>query len=175
MSSDVHEEQQVEPVTTPGHSIFCEYNTYYMYTDYISVYYFLVPKYLKYQYLQMATKFANILERFVIQIFKEREKLKNVKMSLVGISPSNKKEIIEVDDETDLIQVLRNYCSLSKFQILTSLAEDMNMAGITEELNQFEEKRKELYKEILAKDFAKSAVEYCSKTGSREVRLIFVV
>ena len=117
----------------------------------------------------MATEFANILKRFAIQVFKEKEKLKDVQMSLVGISPSNKKEINAVDDETDLIQVLRDYCSLSKLQILISLAKDLKMADITEELNQFEEKRKELYTDILAKDFAKSAIEYCGKINSREV------
>ena len=117
----------------------------------------------------MTTEFANILKRFVIQVFKEREKLKDVQISLVGISPKNKKEIDEVDNETGLTLVLRNYCSLSKFQILISLAEDMNMADITEELNEFEKKREKLYKEILAKDFARSAIEYCGTTGSREV------
>ena len=130
---------------------------------------FIVPPSLEDEYLRMTTEFANILKRFVIQIFKEKEKLKDVKMSLVGISPSNKKEINAVDDETDLIQVLRDYCSLSTIQILTGLAEDMKMADITEELNEFEEKRKELYKEILAKDFAKSAIEYCGTINSREV------
>ena len=117
----------------------------------------------------MTTKFANILKRFVIQIFKEKEKLKDVQMSLVGISPSNKKEINAVDDETDLIQVLRDYCSLWKIQILTGLAEDMKMADITEELNEFEKKRDKLYKEILAKDFARSAIKYCGTINSREV------
>uniref|UniRef100_A0A1X7SKR9 Uncharacterized protein n=1 Tax=Amphimedon queenslandica TaxID=400682 RepID=A0A1X7SKR9_AMPQE len=117
----------------------------------------------------MTTEFANILKRFVIQIFKERENLKGVKMSLVGIRPSRRKEIVEIDDETELIQVLRNYCSLRKFPILTSLARDMKMTDITEELNQFEKKRKEFYSDILAKDFAKSAIEYCGTTGSREV------
>ena len=132
----------------------------------------LVPLSLEDKYLRMTTKFANILKRFVIQTFKEKEKLKDVQMSLVGISPSNKKEINEVHDETDLIQVLQDCCSLSKLQILISLAEDLKMADITEELNEFEEKREELYKEILAKDFARSAIEYCRTAGSREVRLI---
>ena len=135
----------------------------------------LVPQFLEDKYLRMATEFATILKRFARQVFKEKEKLKDVKMSLVGIMPSRRKEINAVDDETDLIQVLRDYCSLSKFQILTNLAEDLKMADITEELNQFEEERDKLYKEILAKDFAKRAIKYCSKTGSREVRLIFVV
>ena len=135
----------------------------------------LVPPFLEDKYLGMTTKFANILKRFAVQVFKEKENLKGVQMSLVGISPSNKKEIKAVDDETDLIQVLRDYCSLSKLQILISLAEDMKMADIAKELNQFEEKREKLYKEILAKDFARSAIEYCGTTGSREVRLIFVV
>ncbi|XP_019863443.1 PREDICTED: uncharacterized protein LOC109592451, partial [Amphimedon queenslandica] len=150
LSSDAHEEQQVEPVTTSGHSIY-------------------LPEYLEDEYFRMTTEFANILKRFVIQIFKEKEKLKDVKMSLVGIRPSRRKEINEVDDETELIQVLRNYCSLRKFPILTTLARDMKMSDITKELNQFEEKRKRLYEEILAKDFAKSAIEYCGTTGSREV------
>ena len=132
----------------------------------------LVPPSLEDEYLQMTTEFATILKRFVIQIFKEREKLKDVQISLVGISPSNKKEIDEVDNETGLTVVLRNYCSLSKLPILIKLAEDMKMADITEELNQLEEKREKLYKEILAKDFARSAIEYCGTTGSREVRLI---
>ena len=120
----------------------------------------------------MATEFANILRRFVNWVFKERENLKDVKITLVGIRQSNRKEIVEVDDEIGLICVLQNYCSLRKFSILTTLAEDLKMADITEELNQFEKKREKFYKEILAKDFARSAIEYCGTTGSREVRLI---
>uniref|UniRef100_A0A1X7SNK3 Death domain-containing protein n=1 Tax=Amphimedon queenslandica TaxID=400682 RepID=A0A1X7SNK3_AMPQE len=149
--SDVHKEEQVKNVTTPDRST-------------------RLPRFLEDDYLQMTTEFANILKRFVFEVFKEREeKLKGVQVSLVSISPSNRKEIDEVDSETGLTAVLRNYCSLSKFQVLTTLAKDMKMTDITDELNQFEEKRKKLYKEILAKDFAKSAIKYCGTTGSREV------
>ena len=135
----------------------------------------LVPPFLEDEYLRMTTEFATILKRFVIQIFKEKEKLKDVQISLVGINPKNKKEIDEVDNETGLTVVLRNYCSLSNFQILTSLAKDLKMSDITKELNEFEKKRDKLYKEILAKDFAKSAIEYCGTTGSREVRSLFAL
>ena len=147
-----------------------------MYTEiFISVYYFLVQlhKFLEDMYLHMTTEFTTILTQFVIQVFKS-EKMKVIQLLLVGISPKNKKEINEVHDETGLMVVLRQYCSLSEFQILASLAKNMKMADIIEELNQLENKRENLYLRILREGFAESAIEYCSTTGSREVRLIVV-
>ena len=123
----------------------------------------------------MTAEFANILKRFVNQVFKETENLYHIQVSLVGINPSNEKEINEVHSQTGLVVVLRKYCSLSKFQILISLAKDLKMADIKMDLFQLEKKRNELYKEILAEDFARSAIEYCCTTGSREVRLIIVL
>ena len=117
----------------------------------------------------MLAEFVNILTRFVNQVFKRKQRLKDVKTYLAGIGPRNRKEIDEVQDEVGLICLLRSYCSLRTFSILTSLAKDMKMTDIAKELNQFEEKREKFYKEILAKDFARSAIEYCGTTGSREV------
>ena len=123
----------------------------------------------------MMAEFAEIMLHFVIQVFIEREKLKTVKMFLVGINPRNRKEIDEVHDEAGLMAVLRNCCFLWNFSILTRLAKNLKMPHIRKELNEFEEKRKELYKEILAKDFAKSVIEYCGTTDSREVRSLFAL
>ena len=109
---------------------------------------------------------------FVTQVFEEKEKLKAVKRFLVW---SNKEEIDEVHDETGLMAVLRNCCFLWNFSILTRLAKNLKMPHITKELNEFEKKRDKLYKEILAKDFAKSVIEYCGTTDSREVRSLFAL
>ena len=134
-----------------------------------------VPEFLEDQYLQMTSEFSNILTCFVNRVCKKKRKLKDVKTRLVGIAPSNKKEISEVHDEIELMGVLRNYCSLTKFPILTSLTKDMNMPDIFEKLNKFEEKKQSLYQDILAKDFARSVIEYCGTMNSREVRFIFIV
>ncbi|XP_019855316.1 PREDICTED: uncharacterized protein LOC100631792 isoform X2 [Amphimedon queenslandica] len=150
MSSGIHKEQQVCTVTTPGHSIF-------------------LPEFLEEQYLQMATEFSSILSRFVSRVCKKRKTLNAVKICLVGIVPLDKREISKVDSEIELMCVLRNYCSLIKYPILTILTRDMNMLDIKKELDEFEKKMKKSYKSILAKDFAKSAIEYCGTLHSREV------
>ena len=171
MSSDVNEKKHVD---TPSHSISREYSLYCLHTVVIYDFIYLVAKPLEKQFLEMLAEFLNILTRFVNQIFKQKQSLKDVKTWLSGIGHNEKerKEIDEVHDESGLMRLLRSYCSLREFSIVTSLAKNANMADIVQELNQFEEKREKLYKEILAKDFARSAIEYCGTTGSREVRLI---
>ena len=132
---------------------------------------YLVAKPLEKQFQQMLAEFVNILTHFVNQVFKRKQRLKDVKTCLAGIghNEKDKKEIDEVHDESGLMYLLQSYCSLREFSIVTTLAKNMKMADIAKELNQFEEKREKLYKEILAKDFARSAIEYCGTTGSREV------
>ena len=126
----------------------------------------------------MLAEFLKILKCFVKWVFKQRQRLEDVKTYLADIDGDNKKkkkEIDEVHDQTGLMSLLKSYCSFGQFSLLISLAVDMKKSDIVKELNEFEEKRDKLYKETLAKDFAKSAIEYCGTTGSREVRLIFVV
>uniref|UniRef100_A0A1X7TJ69 Death domain-containing protein n=1 Tax=Amphimedon queenslandica TaxID=400682 RepID=A0A1X7TJ69_AMPQE len=94
------EEQQVCPVPTSGHSIS-------------------LAKPLEKQFQQMLIEFLNILTRFVNQVFKRRQRLKDVKTCLAGIGHNqrNKKEIDEVQNESGLMYLLRSYCSLREFSI----------------------------------------------------------
>ena len=82
MSIDVSKKKQVEPVTAPGHCICSEYIVYIISVKLqtLIIVLFIVPKYLEDGYLRMTTKFAIILKHFVIQIFKEKEKLKDVQI-----------------------------------------------------------------------------------------------
>uniref|UniRef100_A0A1X7T081 Phosphomevalonate kinase n=1 Tax=Amphimedon queenslandica TaxID=400682 RepID=A0A1X7T081_AMPQE len=107
------EEQQVCPVPTSGHSIS-------------------LAKPLEKQFQQMLIEFLNILTRFVNQVFKRRQRLKDVKTCLAGIGHNqrNKKEIDEVHNESGLMYLLRSYCSLREFSIVTSLAENMKMTDM---------------------------------------------
>uniref|UniRef100_A0A1X7U830 Death domain-containing protein n=1 Tax=Amphimedon queenslandica TaxID=400682 RepID=A0A1X7U830_AMPQE len=152
VSSDVHEEQQVGPAFSP---IF-------------------LPSHLKEDYNKMSIEFGRILASFANQAFKNRifrrKMLKEeIKKKMIYHWQSSNKEMATLRDEGDLMAFLRNHCSLWEFNVLTSLAEDANMTGITKELIQLEEKRKKLYGDILAEDFARSAIEYCGTTGSRKV------
>ena len=127
----------------------------------------------------MNTEFTRIIGSFADQAFKNQifrgKKLKEeVKKTMRRHCRSSNEEMDELKDEGDLIAFLLRHCSLWEFHVLKNLAEDMNMTGITDQLIQFKEKQNQLYKDILAKDFARSAIEYCGTTGSRKVRLIFV-
>ena len=128
----------------------------------------------------MSIEFTRILASFADQAFKNRIfRKKTLKKEIKKIMrhhwQSSNEEMAALKDEGDLTAFLQSHCFLWEFNVLKSLTEDMNMTVIIEKLIQFEEKRKKLYSDILAKDFAKSAIEYCGTTGSRKVCPIFVV
>ena len=125
----------------------------------------------------MSIEFTRILGSFADQafenrIFRRKTLKKKIKKIMRNHWRSSKEEIAALKDESDLTNFLQKYCSFLEFDVLKGLAEDMNMTSITEKLIQFEEKRTNLYSDIVAGDFAKSAIEYCGTTSSREVRLI---
>ena len=127
----------------------------------------------------MNTELTRIIGSFADQAFKNQifrgKKLKEeVKKTMRRHCRSSNEEMAALKDEGDLTAFLQSHCSLWEFDVLKNSAEDMNMTGITEKLSQFEEKQKKLYSDILAEDFAKSAIEYCGTTGSRKVCPIFV-
>ena len=125
----------------------------------------------------MLEEFGDILSSFVDWAVKERERLDKLKIQMICYWPSNKKEIdeINVNDAGGLMFIIRSHCSSWNFKILTTLTKRMEMTDITEKLKKFKEKQGEVYKEILAKDFAKSDIEYCGTTASKEVRSLFVL
>lgn len=118
----------------------------------------------------MSAQFATILTRFVNEVFKEENTLKDLKITLVGIRPSNKREVEEVDTETGLMCLLRSYFSMWNFQALITLVRSMEMELIAKELDQLEKNHKKLYKTILAASFARSAIKHCGEMNSKEVR-----
>ena len=125
----------------------------------------------------MLKEFGAILSSFVNWAVKEKERLDKLKVQMICYWPSNVKEIdeINVNDAGKLMFIIRSHCSSWNFKKLTTLTEAMEMTDITEKLKKFKEKQGEVYKEILAKDFAKSDIEYCGTTGSREVRSLFAL
>ena len=140
---------------------------------------YLVPIRLRKDYNELSIEFTRILGSFADQafenrIFRRKTLKKKIKKIMRNHWRSSKEEIAALKDESDLTNFLQKYCSFLEFDVLKGLAEDMNMTGITEKLIQFEEKRTKLYSDIVAKDFAKSAIEYCGTTGSRKVCPIFV-
>lgn len=122
----------------------------------------------------MIKEFGAILGSFVDLVCEKRETLDKLRPKMIYYWPEKKEEIdkLDVHSSGGLMYLIRSHCSSWNFDILTSLTEEMEMTIITKKLNQFEEKQKEIYKEILAKDFARSAIEYCGTTGSKKVRLI---
>ena len=130
---------------------------------------FLVPYDLKKEYIKMDNELGNILVHFAKEVFRMKI-LNELKPTMLFHWQLSKKEMDDLKDECDLTILLRNNCFLWEFGTLTNLSKDANMVDITEKLIKLEDKRNEMYKEILAKDFARSAIEYCGTTGSREVR-----
>ena len=122
----------------------------------------------------MIKEFGAILGSFVNLVCEKRETLDKLRPKMIYYWPANKKEIDQLDGHSagGLMYLIRSHCSSWNFDILTSLAEEMEMTDITDKLNQFEEKQEKIYKEILAKDFAKSDIEYCGTINSREVSCI---
>lgn len=104
-----------------------------------------------------------LLTHVADEIFKN-ESLEVIKMYLVGIKPSNNeriREIKEVNDRVDLINLLRHQYSLSNVIHLRDLAQNCRFKTehIMTELDGLVKRRDEFYDEILAKDFAKKAIE----------------
>lgn len=104
-----------------------------------------------------------LLTHVADEIFKNKS-LEVIKMYLVGIKPSNNeriREIKEVNDRVDLINLLRHQYSLSNVIHLRDLAQNCRFKteNIMTELDGLVKRRDEFYDEILAKDFAKKAIE----------------
>ncbi|XP_019859374.1 PREDICTED: uncharacterized protein LOC109587585 [Amphimedon queenslandica] len=135
--------------TTPGQGIFLPYK-------------------LKKEYKEMDDKLGDILVHFAKEVFRMKI-LNELKPKMLCRWRLSKKEIDDLKDECDLTILLRSHCFLWEFDALKKLTEDAKMTDITKNLTELEEKRNKMYKDIPAKDFAKTAIEYCGTTGSREV------
>ena len=105
----------------------------------------------------MNNEFSFILDEFTDEIIKKKLLLKKLKSYLIGagIQPE---EIEQVCYNLDLFKLLRKYFFISNFGTLLTFAQRYEMKS-REKLEAFAEKRDKLYKKILAKDFAKKAIE----------------
>ena len=132
---------------------------------------FLVPYDVKKKYSEMDNELEDLIIHFAKEVF--RMKLLNeLKPKMLCRWRLTKKEMDDLKDKCDLTILLRSHCFLWEFDALKILTKEAKLTDITKKLTKLEEKRNEMYKKILAKDFAKKAIKYCGTTGSREVRLI---
>lgn len=111
----------------------------------------------------MNGKLSLLLTHVADKVFKN-ESLEVIKMYLVGIKPNNDeriREIKKVNDRVDLINLLRHQYSLSNIKHLSDLAQncECKTEHIMTELDELVNRREKFYGEILAKEFAKKAIE----------------
>ncbi|XP_019858037.1 PREDICTED: uncharacterized protein LOC109586298 [Amphimedon queenslandica] len=128
---------------------------------------------LRREYYRMSTEYGAIVERFVNLVCKKRKVLDVLKTKMINHWSVSKEEIVKLNLSNkglqgELIYIIGRHCSSWNFDLLIILTQQMQMTTITKELNQFKEKQDKTYKEILARDFAESDIEYCGIIGSQK-------
>ena len=116
----------------------------------------------------MNDDFALILDELIDEIIEKNllEKLKRYLLQrLCNYSDTSKKddeereaEITQVQSELDLVKLLPKYFFVSNFGTLITFAQRHEMKS-NEKFESFAKERDDLYNEVLAKDFAKKAIE----------------
>ena len=101
--------------------------------------------------------FAFILNKLTDEII-EKKLLDNLKSFLVGARILPKEEIEQVCYKSDLFELLQKYFFVSNFGTLLTFARRHKMKS-NEKFEAFAMKRDDLYNKILAKDFAREAIE----------------
>ena len=124
---------------------------------------------LENEYSAMNGQLSILLTHIADEIF-ENKSLEVIKKYLVGIKPSSNeriKEIKEVNDGVDLINLLRHQYSLSNVIHLRDLVQNCKCKtkDIMTELDGLVERRDKFYG-VLAKEFAKKAIEDHGKTNT---------
>ena len=112
---------------------------------------------MKDKYSEMNCEFSFILIELTDEIL-EKKLLSKLKSYLIGAGIQSEREIKQVCHKLDVIRLLRKYFFVSNFGTLLTFAQRYEMKS-RKRLEAFAEKRDKLYEVILAKDFAKEAIE----------------
>lgn len=98
--------------------------------------------------------------------------LKELK-ELIGGQYSDLEEVVEYAQNTDEIMKLfrKNLCNFPYFHELWGLVDMLALEEATRKIDQYEEKQKEYYKEILTQDFAKQAIKAYDENNNVEVSI----
>ena len=126
--------------------------------DYLFKLEYSVPFDLKNKYSKMNEEFAFILDEFTKKIIKKKKLVDNLKSHLIAANILSKEEIEQVHSKLDLINLLRKHFFVSNFGTLLTFARHHKMK-IAKEFEAFEKERDDLYSKVLAKDFARKAIE----------------
>ena len=113
------------------------------------------------EYFAMNQKLSKVLTFVIKDIFK-KQSLDDTKVYLAGIHRKNSemiKRIKEAVDKVDLMTLLRSYFSLSNVSALKEFVDDLEIEYDSKELEDLLKRRNTFYENILAKDFAKKAIE----------------
>ena len=106
----------------------------------------------------MNNEFSLILNEFTREIVKEKDLLDDLQAYLIGTRFLPKEEIEQAHSKNDLIDLLRKYFFVSNFGTLLTFAQSYEMKS-KKKFEAFAEKRDDLYKKVLAEDFARKAIE----------------
>ena len=133
-----------------------------------------VPLDVEDEYLKMNDEFSFILIDLTDEIIKKKL-LDNLKSFLVGARILPKEEIKQVCKKLDVIDLLRKCFFVSNFGTLLRFSQRHKMKS-NEKIEAFAKKRDDLYCKILAKDFAKKAIEDHEKMECHgEVSCVYTV
>ena len=116
-----------------------------------------VPLDVENEYLKMNDEFSFILIDLTDEII-EKGLLDNLKSFLVGARILPKEEIKQVCEKLDVIDLLRKCFFVSNFGTLLRFSQRHKMKS-NEKFEAFAKERDDLYSKVLAKDFAKKAIE----------------
>lgn len=138
----------------------------------IPVVFYIIPQKLKDDYTKMNDKFVGTLLAVVNAVLANGARsVADVRCYLLAYKAAWSADVKAVQDKEDLIALLRQYCNLSNFDLLQSLAHYFNLVKTTEELADFTKERDDFYKRILAVDFAEIIKDHKTISSHREVRL----
>ena len=136
----------------------------------IPVVFYIIPQKLKDDYTKMNDKFVGTLLAVVKAVLANRS-VADVRCYLLAFKAAWSDAVKAVQDKEGLIILLRQYCNLSNFDLLQSLAHYFNLVQTTEKLADFTKERDDFYKRILAVDFAEIIEDHKTISSHREVRL----